>query len=225
MRKIGGLLGRSPFGPVHEHMLKVVSCLELVVPLVNAACDGDQSAVRDKAAGIKHLELEADSIKSAIRAQFSTSLLAAVARSEVLALVKAQDDVADQCERLSYELSLRNTRFAPFICGDARSLAGALATAAPLLSSIARMLDESGGRLDSEASKELSSLLSKLESSAAAAEPLADAVLHDLFSHESEVPVIDIIFLLRFAESAQKVSGKIQNVADVLARLISELTR
>jgi|GEM_PF-1233535 len=225
MRRIGGILGRSPFGPTHEHMLKVVGCLKLIVPLADAFVALDEIRVRQLSSDIKRLEVEADEVKKAIRAQFTVSPLASVARSEVLALVKAQDDVADQCERLSYELSLRGTKVPSFLAGEIRALAAAVAAAAGPLSSAARFLDESGGRLSRPDAENVSSIVAEVEHATAEVEPLADSLLRTLFQREGDVDVLDVIFLLRFAEGARKISGKTENIGDVLFRLITEVVR
>jgi hypothetical protein len=203
-------------------MLKVIGCLDSIVPIVDAAAKGDEDSVRRVAADIKRLELEADSVKKTIRAQLTKSLLATVSRSEILALVKAQDDVADQCERVSYELSLRRTAFPAFIIDDAKALAAGVAAAAKPLGQVSRMLDESAARPDINPAAKAAPLLDEIEALVAKTENQRDTLLRRLFDREGEVPAIDLIFLLRFAEGAQKVSSKAENVADVLLRLIAE---
>jgi predicted phosphate transport protein (TIGR00153 family) len=222
MRRIGGILGRNAFGPIHEHMLKVIACLDLLNPLAAAATAGDHAAVKRIASDIKRLEEEADAVKKAIRAQFTTSVLASVARSEVMALVKAQDDVADQCQRLSYELSLRSTVIPAFVANDAKALASAVSAPSRPLGAASRILDEAGGRIEGGGARKVTALLEEIESLVAAVEPLESAFLGHLFEREGEQGALDVVFMLRYAEASGKVSGKIENVADVLARLVTE---
>ena len=42
------LLGRSPIGPMQEHMRVVVECAREIVPLLDSMASGDVSAVRDR---------------------------------------------------------------------------------------------------------------------------------------------------------------------------------
>ena len=222
MRRIGGILGRNAFGPIHEHMLKVIGCLELLNSLVAAAIAGDHATVRKIASDIKVLEEEADAVKKAIRAQFTTSVLASVARSEVMALVKAQDDVADECQRLSYELSLRPMVIPAFVANDAKALASAVSAPSRPLGSASRILDEAGGRVERGGAKKVTAFLEEIESLVAAVEPLESAFLGHLFEREGDQGALDVVFMLRFAEGLGKVSGKIENVADVLLRLATQ---
>ena len=222
MRRIGGILGRSPFGPTHEHLLKVIDALGLVVTLIDAAVKGDLAGVRAAASDISKLESEADAVKKAIRVQFTTSLLAAVSRSEVLALVKAQDDVIDECERLAYELSLRATRFPAFLADGAKAIAAGIAEARGPLSEVSRMLDASGGQVSGENTKKITALIDDIETLATKVGALEDSFLKRLFEREGEVEPLDAVFMLRFAERSEKVAGKIENVADVVSRLVME---
>ena len=42
MTSILDLFRKSPFGPLHEHMLKVKECISLLRPLFAAAVEGDR---------------------------------------------------------------------------------------------------------------------------------------------------------------------------------------
>lgn len=222
MRKIGGILGRSPFGPMHEHFLKVAECLGLVGGLAEAACRGDAAAVKATAGKLSRTESEADALKKAIRIHLTTSVFASVSRSEILALVKAQDDVADQCERLGYELSIRRTKFPAFLAKHVNDLAAKLASAGEPLSAISRMLDQTAGHLGKDEGRQVASLLEKTRKIVTRTEALRDRFLRRLFAREDEVEVLDAVFLMHFADRCDKAAGKIENVADVITRLIAE---
>ena len=223
MRKIGGILGRNPFGPAHEHLLKVTDCLAVVPRIVEAALQFDRPGVAQAAADMHRLETEADGLKNAIRMQFTTSILASVSRSELMALVKAQDDVADECDRLSHELDLRPTRFPAFLASDITGLAAKLASAARPLGDLSRLLDESGGRITPDTATKVNALLDEVQQIVSEVEPLDDGVLRRLFEREAEVAPLDVLFVMRFSEHTGKVAKKIENVADVLARLVAEM--
>ena len=66
MAWIDKLVGRSPIGPMQEHMKAVVACAREVVPLIEAMAAGDDEAVRSRRAEIDRLEHEADDIKNQI---------------------------------------------------------------------------------------------------------------------------------------------------------------
>ncbi len=222
MRRIGGVLGRSAFGPTHEHLLKVIGCLDLLPALADAAVKGDREGVDRAAREIHRLELEADAIKSAIRMQFTTSFLASVSRSELLALVKAQDDVADDCDRLAFELSVRPTRFPPHLADEITNLISKISGAGRPLGEVSRILDACGGRVCSADVAKVSPLLEDVMRLVGDAEPLYEGLLRRLFEREGESAPLDVFFVMRFAERAERAAGKIENVHDVLTRLVLE---
>lgn len=71
---IGGVLGRSPFGPIHEHMMKADDCLKVLKPLMESFLKGDYEKIAEHSKRISELEHEADMIKSVIKKNLSKSL-------------------------------------------------------------------------------------------------------------------------------------------------------
>jgi len=126
-KTIGGLFGRSAFGPVHELALKVRTCVARLEQLVEALASGEAERVRKVAREMRSLEGEADSIKQEIRASLSSSIFSSVARAEVLLLVKTLDNVADECERLANLLTVRRTSLPGELAGRLRNLRVAVA--------------------------------------------------------------------------------------------------
>lgn len=222
MRKIGGILGRNPFGPAHEHLLKVLDCIGALPRVVGAAISGDRAAVSEAAKEMHRLEFEADNLKNAIRMQFTTSIFASVNRSELLALVKAQDDVADECDRLAHELDLRPTRFPSFLEADVTALVDKIASVAKPLSELSRLLDQSGGRINKDLEGRLNALLDDVQRIVTDVEPIDERLMRLLFEREGEMAPLDVVFVVRFAEHAGKVAKKLENAADVLSRLVME---
>ena len=222
MRPIGGIFGRSPFGPTHEHILKVLQCVERLPALVEAAASGDRDAADREASQIRRFEVEADEVKKAIRSQFTTSILAASSRGELMSLVKAQDDVADECDRFAFELTVRGTRFPDFLAGDVRELVARIASTRAPLAEVSRILDESGGRPSSDAAARVDSLLDEARRAIDEVDPLYDRLLRALFAREVDIRPLDVVFIMRLAEHADRVAKKVENVLDVLSRIVAE---
>ena len=109
VRKIGGLFGRSAFGPLYEHMAQVVKTTRLLRQLAGRAVTGDHEQVRAMARSIDQEEAVADDIKEEIRRQLSDSIFTAVERSDTLLLLGLQDDVADNANDTGKLLSVRET--------------------------------------------------------------------------------------------------------------------
>jgi uncharacterized protein len=222
MRKIGGILGRSPFGPTHEHLLKVIDCVNALAPLVDAAVKGDKDSTERVAHDVHRLEEEADEIKSAIRIQYTTSFFASVSRSELMALVKAQDDVADECDRLAFELSVRRTRFPEHIISPFVDLISRLVSMARPLSESSRILDEASGGITADVVSKVSPLLDELRKAISEIDPLFEALLRQLFARETESNPLDVMYVMHLAGHGDKIAKKTENVTDVLTRLVEE---
>jgi len=222
MRKIGGILGRSPFGPTHEHLLKVIDCVNALAPLVDAAVKGDSDSTARIAHDVHRWEEEADEIKSAIRSQYTMSFFASVSRSELMSLVKAQDDVADECDRLTFELSVRRTRFPEHIVAPFVDLIARLVSMAAPLSQASRTLDEAGGSVTANVVSTVTPLLDELRKAISEVDPLYEGLLRQLFAREAESNSLDVMYVMHLAGHADKIAKKTENVVDVLARLVEE---
>ena len=64
MRSLASLLGRSPFGPLQEHMDQVVTCAEGVPALFEALIAGDVDALRAQQVLVSEMESAADALKN-----------------------------------------------------------------------------------------------------------------------------------------------------------------
>jgi predicted phosphate transport protein (TIGR00153 family) len=109
MSIISKLFGKSPFEPLHQHMLKVKACVGLVRPLMDAFLKGEQEKVKDVARKIFRAEHDADMVKKEIRSRLPKSILLPVARGDILRFLKEQDNIADSAEDLAALLILRKT--------------------------------------------------------------------------------------------------------------------
>lgn len=109
MSIISKLFGKSPFEPLHQHMLKVKACVGLVRPLMDAFLKGEQEKVKDVARKIFKAEHDADMVKKEIRSRLPKSILLPVARGDILRFLKEQDNIADSAEDLAALLILRET--------------------------------------------------------------------------------------------------------------------
>ena len=109
MSIISKLFGKSPFEPLHQHMLKVKACVGLVRPLMDAFLKGEQEKVKDVAKKIFKAEHDADMVKKEIRGNLPKGIFLPVARGDILRFLKEQDNIADSAEDLAALLILRKT--------------------------------------------------------------------------------------------------------------------
>ena len=107
MSIISKLFGKSPFDPLHQHMLKVKECVDLVKPLMGSFIKGEGDKVKVYAKKIFRAEHEADLVKKEIRNHLPKSIFLPVARDDILSFLKEQDNIADSAEDLAALLILR----------------------------------------------------------------------------------------------------------------------
>lgn len=69
MSTISKLFGRSPFGPIQQHMERVSSCVAKMGESLDAFDQGQWSEIERLADEVSHLEHQADQIKDDIRIQ------------------------------------------------------------------------------------------------------------------------------------------------------------
>ncbi|PIZ47895.1 MAG: DUF47 domain-containing protein, partial [Armatimonadetes bacterium CG_4_10_14_0_8_um_filter_66_14] len=104
---IMGRFGRSPFGPTQNHMELVLRCVELLEPLSEAVCAGDQQRVETLAAEISDRENDADLTKHEIRNHLPKARFLPIDRRDLLEIVHLQDSIADSLEETCHLLTLK----------------------------------------------------------------------------------------------------------------------
>jgi len=110
MSIIRKLFGKSPFEPLHQHMLKVKECVDLIRPLVDSLLKEEDEMVEEYAKKIADAEHEADLVKKEIRTNLPKGLFLPVARGDILRFLKEQDNIADSAEDFAVLITLRKTK-------------------------------------------------------------------------------------------------------------------
>ena len=217
MKRIGGLFGRSPFGPLHEHMAKVQECVEKLPVTVALFLDNDWEHCKKNAQIISRIEHEADKIKQNIRANLTKSIFSSVERSEILMMLKTQDAVADRCEDVAYLLTMRKTPFPDFLKKPFAELAKIVKQTTDSLAGVTRELhriyDESGTKEDTE---EILNRIDQIHEIEHKADEIEDALRIKLFEREKEVDPVTIFILLDIFLKVGHIADAAENVGDVI---------
>lgn len=98
MNPLASLFGKSPFGPLREHMKLVSECAALMVPFFEAVASGDTEKIEETKKRIFELEKLADEVKNEIRVHLHRRLFLPVDRGDLLQLLKTQDSIADRVQ-------------------------------------------------------------------------------------------------------------------------------
>ena len=142
MAWIDKLMGRSPIGPMQEHMRAAVACAHQVVPLVEAMVSGDAEAVREQRAEIDRLEHKADDIKHQIRSNLPRRLMLAMERRDMLEILDHQDSIADVTQDIAELVDQRGMKLPDQLAEPVRSLAARVVAACDQAQRIIDELDE-----------------------------------------------------------------------------------
>ncbi len=111
MRLITKLFGRSPFGPLQEHMTIVRSCAQKLPDLFDAMKKDDRTRFVQLVGEISELEHKADIKKNEIRSHLPKTTFLPVAREDLLDILSIQDSIADVAEDASSLLSMKQISF------------------------------------------------------------------------------------------------------------------
>ena len=95
MAWIDKLVGKSPIGPMQQHMQVAILCAREVIPLLEAMAAADNEAIRERRAEIDRLEHEADQLKHEIRSHMPRRFMMAMDRRTMLEILDCQDSIAD----------------------------------------------------------------------------------------------------------------------------------
>ena len=88
-------------------MEHVGACVEKTVEMFTAFIRGDHAQVEKLAAVISQLEHEADQVKHDIQDHLPKGLFLPVDRARILEILSTQDNIADKCENMAVQVTLK----------------------------------------------------------------------------------------------------------------------
>lgn len=142
MAWIDKLVGRSPIGPMQEHMNSAVECAREIVPLVEAMASGDLEAIRRCRNVIDELEHKADEIKNEIRDHLPRRLMLAIERRDMLEILDSQDSMADVTQDIAELADQRGMHLPADLVAPMKALAKRVVAACEQAGRIINELDE-----------------------------------------------------------------------------------
>jgi len=221
-RRIGGLFGRSVFGPLYEHLVQVVKTARLLRPLAQKVVAGDREGVRATAQQIDVEEGVADEVKEEIRRQLSVSIFSAVERSDTLIALGIQDDVADRANDTGKLFAVRNTLLPAGLQPVFLDFTEAVVRTAEVLLSRSEALQEllegahDRARLHGEVER-----LAEVREGQFRADQKHQRFLEQLFSCEGESDPVTVVILMHIANRLKSVADSAENVAECLERMVT----
>jgi predicted phosphate transport protein (TIGR00153 family) len=220
---LAGLLHKSPFKPIQEHMRTVFSCVSLLPSLFEAVQAKDYEEVKKIAKQIDALETEADKQKSIFRLNMPKTLFLPVDRRDILKLLHDQDSLADKAEEIGQILTSRDMEVPEAIKEQLDTLLVSTLNICTEAKTIIEELDELvevgfGGR---EHDKVIQ-MIDALRKSEGNIDQLLHTIRRTLFSVEDSLSPVSAMFWYKIVDSLGSMSDLAENMADRLLLFLSK---
>ncbi len=220
---LAGLLRKSPFKPIQEHMRTVMSCVMLLPALFDAVYTQNREELFNLAKQIDKLESDADAIKSDYRHNMPKTLLMPVDRKDLLSLIHEQDSISDGIEKISQILTNRDMVVPDAIKGEFDALLEATMEISSQAMVMIEELDElvhvgfSGKEHD-----RVALMILGVRKSEHNVDKILRRVNRALFAVEGELDPVSVMFWYKIIEEVGNISDHEENMADRLLLFLSK---
>lgn len=217
------MFGRSPIGPLEEHMSKVHMCVKQLEPFFEAAIQQDWTKAEAIQKEISRLENDADDMKRDLRLHLPKGLFMPVSRSDLLELLSVQDRLANKAKDIAGIVLGRRMVFPEIIANLFIAFMKRCLDASTQADTAIHELDElletgfSGNEV--KLIEGMIAILSRIE------RETDDKQIHlrnILFGLEDKLPPIDVIFLYKIIEWTGDLADRAQDVGDRLQILLAK---
>ncbi|GBE15208.1 MAG TPA: TIGR00153 family protein [Proteobacteria bacterium] len=217
-RTIFELFAKSPFGPLQDHMTKVMDTARLIPDLFKAFEEDDEKTFDELSEKIGHAEYEADIIKNEIRGDLPKTIFTPVARKDIVDILSFQDKISDVAEDVMVLLNMRKLPFPTAIRDEMWGFIGQVMITVEHFARISSELDElveaSFGGAEAGKVTEMIDALGREEHK-------ADRMQHDLLKKllamEDELGALNIVLWMKvlgalgdIANNAEKTGNRIR---------------
>ncbi len=216
------LFGRSPIGPMQQHIAKAHECAANLVPFFEAVMTQNWAEVARVQQEMVRLEKEADKLKKSVRLNLPKSLFLPVPRSDLLELLSVQDKVANKAKdiaglMLGREMAIP-AELQPLIRSFVQRTVDASAQALRAMNELDELLETGfGGR----EAKLVETLVEELDGIEDDTDRLQIEVRRTLFKLEKDMPPVDVMFLYQIIDWVGDVADRAQRVGNRLEQLLA----
>lgn len=220
---LGNLFGRSPIGPIQEHMQIANQAAQLLPDLVRATAADDWDTARELHKQIEQAERAADKLKRSVRRHLPKSLFLPVPRSDLLGLVSMQDSVANTARDIAVIIMGRTMRF-PEVIQDSvlEYVEACTATCSQALLAIQELDELLEVGFSGREVKRVEAMLKLLDKMERRTDKLAIDLRARLFKMESELPPVDVMFYYRVLSLMGSLADEAEAVGDRLQVLMAK---
>ena len=212
------LFGRSPVEPLQRHIATAHQCAVELTTFFQAVFHDDWEQAARAQAKIAELENEADEIQKSISLHLPKSLFLPVPRSDLVALLAKQDQIANRAKdiaglMLGRKMSIPAQLHEPVFEYLKRSLA-ASEQAVSAINELDELVETAFGGREIRLVEKMITELNEIEHET---DKIEVTIRANLFSIEKNLPPVDVMFLYKIiewigdlADCAQKVGSRLQ---------------
>jgi len=216
------LFGRSPIGPMQQHMAKSHECAANLVPLFQAVMAEDWEKVEQIQQQMAQLENEADKLKKSVRQHLPKSLFLPVPRSDLLDLLSVQDKIANRAKDIA-GLMLGRQMTIPqplqqLMRAFVQRTVDASAQALKAMNELDELLETGFGGREAVL---VESMVMELEQIERDTDKMQIEVRRTLFKLEKDLPAVDVMFLYKIIEWIGDVADRAERVGNRLEQLLA----
>lgn len=216
------MFGRSPIGPMQQHMTKAHECAANLVPLFEAVMTEDWSRVEEIQQEMAKLEDEADKLKKTVRQHLPKSLFLPVPRSDLLDLLSVQDKVANRAKDIAGLVLGRCMTvppvLQPLMLAYVQRSVDASAQALKALNELDELLETGFSGREASLVEGLVQEVGEIERDT---DRMQIEVRRALYKLEKELPPVDVIFLYTIIEWIGDVADRAERVGNRLEQLLA----
>jgi predicted phosphate transport protein (TIGR00153 family) len=222
-RTIFDLFAKSPFGPLQDHMRKVMDCVSLIPDLYRALEEEDELNFKRLVEEIKEAEHEADKIKNEIRGDLPKTVFTPVDRDDLLEVLSLQDSVSDFAEDVAVLLSMKSLPFPATMRNEFWKFLEQVMVTVNQYAKINEELDELmeasfGG---AEAGK-VEEMINNLGQEEHKTDRLQHELVQKLLTMEDEIGTLNVIMWMKVFEATGNMANRAEKVGNRLRLFLSK---
>ena len=216
------LFGRSPIGPMQQHIAKAHECAAQLLPFIEALQAEDWAEAARLQQQIAQLERDADKLKKDVRVHLPKSLFLPVPRSDLLELLSVQDKVANRAKdiaglMLGRRMVIPEPLFPAFKAFVSRSI-DAAAQALTAMNELDELLETGFAGREVTLVERLIEDLDRIEHDT---DNMQISLRSELYLLEKGLPAVDVMFLYQIIEWIGDVADRAQRVGNRLELLMA----
>ena len=219
---VAKLFHKSPFEALHNHMIKVKECSDLLKPLIESFIAGDRRLIDEQVKAISDLEHKADIIKKDIREHLPYHLFMSINRADILRLLHQEDAIADSAEDVAKLIEMRETKVPSGLKEDFIELVNkVLGTVDSLKRTTSNIKLLSQSSFSKKEEEKISSLIQDIDKKEFEADIIQQKAAKDLFLLEKRIDPVSILLLMKIMKELGSVADSAQNTGSQLRCIIA----